>query len=103
MTAELQRASCDIYRAAVEEAYMAGYLEAVEREREKRKARKEKRERKKIFSDPKAVWNCHPCHDGGYSQITGRGRNSGTSDGSVGYHASYIKGNADCKQVLLET
>lgn len=49
MTAESQRASCDIYRAAVEETYMAGYLEAAEREREKRKARKEKRERKKYF------------------------------------------------------
>ena len=49
MTAELQRVSNGPDQVLIEEAYMAGYLEAVEYEKRRKQAVKEKRERKKYF------------------------------------------------------
>lgn len=49
MTAELQRVSNGPDQVLIEEAYMAGYLEAVEYEKRRKQAAKEKRERKKYF------------------------------------------------------
>ena len=60
MTAELQRVSNGPDQVLIEEAYMAGYLEAVEHE----KRREEGKE--KILSDPKTVW-------GGNSNFYGGG------------------------------
>lgn len=49
MTAELQRVSNGPDQVLIEEAYMAGYLEAVEHEKRRKQAIKEKREKKKYF------------------------------------------------------
>lgn len=49
MTAELQRVSNGPDQVLIEEAYMDGYLEAVEHEKRRKQAIKEKREKKKYF------------------------------------------------------
>lgn len=49
MTAGLQRVSNGPDQVLIEEAYMAGYMEAVEHERKRKQAIKEKREKKKYF------------------------------------------------------
>lgn len=66
MTAELQRVSNGPDQVLIEEAYMAGYLEAVEHEKRRKQAIKERREKEKILSDPKTVW-------GGNSNFYGGG------------------------------
>lgn len=62
MTAELQRVSNGPDQVLIEEAYMAGYLEAVEHEKRRKQAIKEKREKKKYLT----VW-------GGNSNFYGGG------------------------------
>lgn len=66
MTAELQRVSNGPDQVLIEEAYMAGYLEAVEHEKRRKQAIKEKREKKKYFLTQKTVW-------GGNSNFYGGG------------------------------
>lgn len=67
MTAELQRVSNGPDQVLIEEAYMAGYLEAVEHEKRRKQAIKEKREKEKILSDPKTVWGGNSYFYGGGS------------------------------------
>lgn len=67
MTAELQRVSNGPDQVLIEEAYMAGYLEAVEHEKKKKTSHKREEGKEKILSDPKTVWGGNSYFYGGGS------------------------------------
>lgn len=97
MTAELQRVSNGPDQVLIEEAYMAGYLEAVEHEKRRKQAIKEKREKKKYFLTQKLYGVAILIFTAVAVKILKGGCHNYTFNGSFRCDAFNVKRNADYK------